>query len=235
MHRFKESNGRVYLVGDKGKVQVSGKIKAPGGVVHVLGKNLWLEGEGTIDVSSAGQAGTILFGGDYQGKNPDIPNADAVYLGPEAKLLAAGINEGHGGKIITWGDRANLFFSTFNADGGKVLGDGGFVEISSKGNLSYNGTGSATATNGTFGEVLFDPTNITIIGAANVGCTPGAVYAITAATATAAITGVGNLNALLNAGTNVTISTTTGFLNLGSLDFNGEPIPKVKTLVHLPC
>ena len=205
--RFTEKNGRILLTADQGTIDISGQVHAPGGEVEVFGKHLLLSDRGTLDVSAQEQAGTIYFGG-----NP-TPYAQSVYVSPNAQLLTRGIEEGHGGKIIAWGKEANLFYGTFNADGGTKRGNGGFVEISSHDRLVCLGTGSATATNGAFGEVLFDPSNINITGGVNVNCIPGAIYTITPnVTATVAVTvpALPNLQSLLNGGTNVTISTNTG-------------------------
>ena len=59
------------------------------------------------------------------------------------------------------------------ARGGSQAGNGGFVEISSKGNLAYRGLVDTTATAGTLGTVLFDPQNITIVAGNGYGTADG--------------------------------------------------------------
>ena len=48
------------------------------------------------------------------------------------------------------------------ARGGAASGAGGFVEVSSKGNLQFVGTVDAAAAHGTAGTLLLDPQNVTI-------------------------------------------------------------------------
>ena len=101
----------------RGDVLVSGTIDASatgagetGGHVEVTGERVGLVGNASINASGAAGGGTVLVGGDYQGKNPDIRNATATYVAPGATIRADAINSGNGGKVIVWSDNTTRFF-----------------------------------------------------------------------------------------------------------------------------
>ena len=82
-----EKNGVIMLDGgDSGLTQVSGTLDASsavgqGGTVKVLGQYVGLYDSAKIDVSGATGGGTILIGGNYQGKGPEA-NATAYTSAP---------------------------------------------------------------------------------------------------------------------------------------------------------
>lgn len=157
---MKEQSGKIYLTANDGTVLVKGRLKASGGEARVLGKYVGLLDEAAIDVS--GEApGTVLIGGDYQGSNPDVLNADAVFAGPKTEIRADGGRFGRGGKVIVWSEEATRFYGAISAQGGKEAGDGGFVEISG-GFLDFLGTARAESSYGKAGSLLLDPTDILI-------------------------------------------------------------------------
>ena len=110
-----------------------------GGSVKILGDRVGLTDAASIDVSGA-SGGEILFGGDYQGNNPDVLNASLTYVGTDATLSADAGTDGDGGRIIVWADGQTAFFGHLSARGGSVSGDGGFAEVSGKENLQFAGT-----------------------------------------------------------------------------------------------
>ena len=168
--------GQMTIHAEKGMVEARGHIETPSGTVHLLGEKVHLLDNAYINVSGESKGGTVLVGGDYQGNNPEIPNAQGVYLGKNARIDADAIVEGNGGKVILWGDIANGFFGKVSAQGGKEGGDGGFVEVSSMGNLSFNGLAMTLAPKGKVGTLLLDPTNVVISSALDNDVTPGAMY-----------------------------------------------------------
>ena len=133
-----------------------------GGTIHVLGNGIWLGDEAYLDVSGDFGGGTILIGGDYQGNNPEISNANLTFINPEATIIADSLLSGDGGKVIFWGDRACHFWGTASAKGGSVNGDGGLIETSSPQDLQYRGSVDLKAPFGNAGTLLLDPTDITI-------------------------------------------------------------------------
>jgi filamentous hemagglutinin family protein len=171
-----EENGWVILGGgDSGIVNVSGTIDASGddagekgGIVHVLGEYVGLLDNAVVDVSGDAGGGEALIGGDYQGKNADVQNAFRTYVGKDAVVDASAGTTGNAGKVIVWADDVTRFYGSVFATGGSLSGDGGFAEISGKGNLDFHAHQiELGAVNGEFGALLLDPLNITISSAAD--------------------------------------------------------------------
>jgi filamentous hemagglutinin family protein len=172
-------NGQVVLTGSgiqineqTGTTIVSGTLnaanKAPGaagGAVEVLGNKVALVEQAQIDVSGDGKGGTALIGGDYQGKG-EVPNATQTYVGKDATINADAINNGNGGRAIVWADEKTSFSGSISARGGKNFGNGGFVEVSGKNSLTFEGTVDLSAAQGSFGALEIDPKNIKIVNSA---------------------------------------------------------------------
>ena len=79
-----------------------GKATAPGGKVEVLGNIVSLINNANIDVSSETGGGTVLIGGDYQGRDALI-NASRTYIENTVTINADALTNGHGGRVIVWG------------------------------------------------------------------------------------------------------------------------------------
>lgn len=199
-----------------GEIYLTGSIESPSGEVRLLGKSIHLMDGASIDVSGDFHGGTVLVGGDYQGKNPQIPNADRVYCYPGAQVHADAHINGDGGKIIFWADEGMQFYGKVTARGGAEGGDGGFVEISSPGHYSYHGLTNTLAPNGATGTLLLDPTTLTISTAATTAMFAGMTYTGAAATDNINNTELNNNLAL----SNVVISTASGGAGFGHIIFN---------------
>lgn len=197
---------------------------ASGGRVRVLGDKVGLVGANTIDVSGTHGGGEVLLGGDYQGKNPAIENARATYVSAESAIVADALEHGDGGKIIVWADRATRFYGTASARGGAEAGDGGFVEVSGKDYLDFNGLVNTLAPHGVDGILLLDPADIYIADSlanaqgagmpgadvtADDGTPGGGVYEVETGAATGSFLGTGTLETQLETG-NVVINATGG-------------------------
>ena len=210
-----EKNGTITLMGgDAGAVSVTGTLNASGydegetgGNIHVLGDMLDFSANGFIDVSGDLGGGTLLFGGDYQGKGL-VPNAMDVYVGPNTQTFADAVTSGNGGKIIFWADRRMRFNGIVKGRGGKYFGDGGLVEVSGKEELYFDGSVDTTATNGKTGTLLLDPKTITVANGSG---------STTASGATSFTTIYENTLESMSASTNVTLQATDSIV-LGSLD-----------------
>ncbi|CAN5499974.1 hypothetical protein BH11PSE7_BH11PSE7_05310 [soil metagenome] len=135
---------------------------ATGGKVEVLGKTVSLETGAQVDVSGDGGGGVILVGGDFQGSNPDVPNAQSTNVAPGVTLNADGRAQGNGGKVIVWADNDTNFSGTISAKGGLLGGNGGTAETSGKHVLFYRGRTNLSAARGSAGTLLLDPDSITI-------------------------------------------------------------------------
>ena len=165
-----ERDGKIVLDGGAGVTQVSGTLdassaQAKGGDIRVLGEYVGLFGDAKLDASGARGGGTVLVGGDFQGRNPDVSNAFRTYVGPNASIRADATASGDGGKVIVWSDDTTRFFGSISARGGAIAGDGGLVEASGKGLLVFRGTADVSAAAGRAGTVLLDPDNIVIAAA----------------------------------------------------------------------
>lgn len=202
-----QRNGRIVLDGgDEGVTQVSGTLDASGkaagetgGEIQVLGRDVQVIEHAQIDASGDAGGGTVLVGGDYQGKNPLVRNAVATYFGPDAIIDADAISSGNGGKAILWGDVTTTAYGTISARGGASGGDGGFVETSAK-YLDVAGIRvAAGAPAGRAGSWLLDPLNVTI----------NAVLA-------------DSISSTLSSGTDVTITTAGAASEPGNISVNAS-------------
>jgi filamentous hemagglutinin family protein len=154
---YVDGNGRIVTTGTKG------------GSVEVLGNRVAVTGNAEIDASGTGDTnaggGRILVGGDYQGANPDIQNANITYFGPDATLKADAGKVGDGGTVIVWSDDTTRAYGSISARGGAAGGNGGLVETSGKRYLDTPGirvnVGAARGKGGTW---LLDPSEINIVG-----------------------------------------------------------------------
>jgi filamentous hemagglutinin family protein len=148
---YVDGNGRIVTTGTKG------------GSVEVLGNRVAVMDNAEIDASGTNGGGRIMVGGDYQGKNPAIQNANITYFGPNASLRANATEVGDGGTVIVWADDTTRAYGSISARGGALGGNGGFVETSGHDSLSISGARVDTrAPNGQTGNWLLDPTNVSI-------------------------------------------------------------------------
>ena len=162
------SSGGTVTVDSGDTTLVAGTIEAKGsggagGTVQVLGGKVGLIGNASIDVSGESGGGTVLVGGDFQGNNPAVKNAYRTYVGPETTIAADAVTSGDGGKVVVWSDDTTRFYGNISARGGSESGNGGFVEVSGKVNLDFNGRVNTGASAGQAGTLLLDPQSITIV------------------------------------------------------------------------
>ncbi|WP_166455395.1 two-partner secretion domain-containing protein, partial [Duganella alba] len=191
----------------------SGSNLNTGGDILLLGQQVGVTGNAVVDASGAAGGGTLLVGGDYQGKNAAVMNAQQAYLGKDAVLRADATDSGNGGKVVVWSDQATQMFGTISARGGASGGNGGQVETSGH-YLNMQGTVDTRAPKGVSGSLLLDPSDVyisvdgsNVAGMVNGGVLPlvGSVFVDTSAVKDSLLlTGVLQ-TALLT--TDVTIST----------------------------
>lgn len=141
-----------------GKVDVSSQT---GGTVTALGKKVALV-DANINASGSNGGGTVLIGGDYQGKGT-LPNADQTYINSNSVINADSNLNGNGGRVIVWGNDTTQYFGNISARGGANSGNGGNVEVSGKNFLTFKGLVDTSVANGSFGTLLLDPSTLTII------------------------------------------------------------------------
>jgi filamentous hemagglutinin family protein len=156
---FKASKDTVLDAGSKTSATGEGK----GGEIQVLGERVGLMGDAQVDASGKTGGGTVLVGGDYQGKNPQIENAKRTYFGQDAVIKVDATDKGDGGKAIVWADDTTRAYGKIFARGGEQGGNGGFVEVSGKNTLGFSGHVDTSAVNGKTGSLLLDPVTIDVV------------------------------------------------------------------------
>lgn len=165
-------------------VRISGEISARGTEPGQTGGQIQITGEtietarATIDASGAAGGGDILLGGSLQGGNPNpaflvglnapmdlppIPTARSAIIDDASIFDASAIEDGDGGNIIAWADDSMHFSGLARSRGGRLGGDGGFIEVSGRLELVRAvGDYDVFSPMGNHGTVLFDPTNLYI-------------------------------------------------------------------------
>ncbi|MCT7973276.1 CHAT domain-containing protein [Laspinema olomoucense] len=154
---------------DAGTTMVSGEISVAdgvqtGGTVTILGEKIGAIGS-TIDASGGNGGGEVYLGGDFQGGSR-LPNADRTLISPNSTIRVDALSSGNGGRAIVWSDRLTGFYGNISARGGSnpfsPSQNGGFVEVSGKEHLIFEGIVDVSATHGSSGTLLLDPLNIII-------------------------------------------------------------------------
>jgi hypothetical protein len=152
------SSGRLY---SSGRHSATGSV---GGAVALLGREVVLVGA-AVDASGEAGGGTVRIGGDFQGRNPAVGNAQTVTVTGTTTLRADALRQGKGGRVTVWADAQTSFAGTVSARGGPAGGAGGLIEVSGRGNLDYAGTVDASAVSGLPGTLRLDPKNLVISAA----------------------------------------------------------------------
>ena len=226
---IRNEGGKIFLdAGAGGTTNVNGVVDASGaeagahgGDVTVLGKHVALREAARIEASGDAGGGTVLVGGNWQGKGPEH-NAEAVYVDQSAAIRANAVAHGDGGTVVLWSDRYTGFYGDIFARGGASGGNGGQVETSSHGNLQAMGSVDATSPAGKGGAWLLDPSDITISNSATSGGgfdsgTPTNVFTPGVGASTSTVNAADIVNSLNN-GTSVTIQTNSTGGGSGDID-----------------
>jgi filamentous hemagglutinin family protein len=120
-----------------------------------------------IDASGEAGGGAVRVGGEFQGGRglllDELANAATLVATTGTRIDASARGaSGDGGTVILWSDEKTVFLGAIDVRPGELLGAGGLAEISSGGNLAYNGLVEASLP-GRAGALLLDPKNITIV------------------------------------------------------------------------
>lgn len=154
-------------------ISLDGRVSAVGtvvgGQVDVSADEISIGSMALIDVSGM-NGGRIRVGGGFRGQDVDISNASNLTVSEGALLIADG-SLGDGGEVVLWSDGDTLFSGDVSAQATGATGNGGFVEVSGKRNLSFDGMVSTLANNGQNGTLLLDPGDILIANSATAGIT----------------------------------------------------------------
>jgi filamentous hemagglutinin family protein len=218
-----DPNGNALLTGSgleidgaSGTTVVTGQIGAASGTIDILGQQVGLFGA-TIEASgselgpnsnhrnNSHNGGQIRIGGEFQGQD-SLPQAWVTVVDGESTIVANGVGTGDGGRIIVWAEDTAKVHGSLSATGGLWSGDGGLIETSGKRNLDVNGiTVDAGADHGQSGLWLLDPSNINIANTGTGTLTSGVFDPGTSDTIAP-----NTITLALNAGTNVTLTTSSG-------------------------
>jgi filamentous hemagglutinin family protein len=159
--------GGKIILSSKGSIKHSGHINAgnyqagSGGLVKLSAPNITING-GSIDASGIDGGGQIYLGGLWQGAS-GIPYANYLLVDSSSIIFNNAINHGNGGTVVLWSDQLTDFQGIISAQGGAFSGNGGNVEVSSTGQLKFNGAVNTSALYGDTGLLLLDPADIHIV------------------------------------------------------------------------
>lgn len=185
------------------RLDVSNSYIGGGGEINVVGDRIFLS-HANLNANGADGGGTVLVGGSFQGSGK-IPNAQITSVSSDSIISTNGLISGSGGQAIIWSDQNTTFSGSLSATGS----NGGFVEISGKENLIFQGQVDVRGFTGNAGTILFDPKNITI---ADGGADPVAGNSIFGDNSTASATfdadQINNLtgNVILEAHNDITVA-----------------------------
>lgn len=155
-------SGKPGTIIASGTLDVSDRnIGGKGGTIDVFGDRIGLIG-GTIEASGMNGGGRVRIGGTYRGEGT-APHALHTHISENSLIHADALTDGDGGQVIVWSDNTTEFYGQINARGGFNSGNGGFVEVSGNSDLTFRGAVDLSATKGDVGNLLLDPTNITIV------------------------------------------------------------------------
>ncbi|MBW4540564.1 MAG: CHAT domain-containing protein [Myxacorys chilensis ATA2-1-KO14] len=166
--------------------------------IQVFGEKIALLGA-KLDASTPTSGGTVLIGGDYQGKG-SLPHAQFVFGDAGTQINANALQTGKGGTVVLWSDQATRFQGGITAKGGQV-------ETSGKASLDVTGARVSA------GSWLLDPSNINIANGGS-GTPISGIFDPLAATGTIDPTAIA---AAMDNGTNVTLSTAGGNAGQGDI------------------
>lgn len=196
-----------------------------GGTIDVTGRTILLQpfvppvsaaampspnDSGIIDASGVAGGGRIRLHATAVGANPQT---GAIAVAAGTRISADATVAGNGGDIRVLGERTLRAYGTITARGGPAGGDGGFIETSggyavpagdNNGGIDLAGLRTdASAPNGTAGQWMIDPFDVTIVNGAASGSLAGNPF-VPVADSTIQD---GDINAALNSGTSVRITT----------------------------
>jgi filamentous hemagglutinin family protein len=168
-------SGTISVQGVGGNISIAGNLLArgteagtKGGAVQALTTGTLNVASGAdIDVSGAAGGGDAAIGTDLaraqQGPtDKTAPVAADVAISPGAKIHADATALGDAGTITLLSGQETAFAGGITAQGGPQGGNGGLVEISSRGVIGLGGTVLSTAINGKPGEILLDPQTLVV-------------------------------------------------------------------------
>lgn len=181
------------------------------GSATITGKNILLNDEASVTADGGAVGGVIKIGGDFQGRDTGLREADRTAVA-EGASISADSDRGDAGTAIVWANNDTIFLGDISANATGMVGNGGLVEVSGKQNLAFGGNATATSANGESGTVLFDPGDVTV------GTFPAGALTSPVTTSTVSIE---SINDTLQGGTNVLIVTDSGTITFAAVGGSG--------------
>jgi filamentous hemagglutinin family protein len=112
----------------------AGSLEGKGGEIRLAGHSLALEGESVIRADGATGGGRIFVGGGIVG-DASFMSSSCVTIDCGVLLTANAIENGNGGQVVMFADKALTFQGRAQALGGASSGDGGLVVLTAKESL----------------------------------------------------------------------------------------------------
>ena len=145
-----------------------------GGTLTLSGDLIRVGSGSELLATGAGDGGLVQVGGSWQNSDPTVRQAIQTWMQAGSLVDASSIGAGDGGTIVLWSDLNNpeggtVAEGSLLARGGPANGDGGHVETSGPFLLAQPELVDVSALNGTSGEWLLDPYNLTIGVTASAG------------------------------------------------------------------
>ena len=215
--------GGVIIAGGAGDVSITGSVDTRGdagqrgGNVSVSGRNVGLLGAGNIDASGgSGGAHVELVANKAGGDGGKGAEGGIVAVVSNASISADATALGDGGRVDLTGASVRLHGSV-SARGANGGGNGGLVKLTATEGVDTAGMRvDASAVKGSAGTLDIDPWDVTIrSGSAQA---PPVLDPFTPTSASTSTVYTGDINNVLNGGSNVTITTgTTGSESPGTI------------------
>lgn len=215
------SRGGSVVVDAVETMTVDGVISANGsfgvgGEVVVTGQSVVINDNATISSDGATLGGRVRVGGDFQGRDTGLREADLLTVSSGARLSADSTG-GNAGTVIAWANHDTVFFGDVSATASGPSGNGGLVEVSGKEYLYFDGSASVGSVGGKAGTVLFDPGNV-VIGATGLGLPP------LTSPLTDSLVSIQAINQTLQGGANVLVVTESGNISFENLGGGGDDL-----------
>lgn len=198
-----------------GALQAEG-VHGAGGQVTVTANRIVINDGADLSADGETLGGRIRVGGDFQGINTGLREADSVRVEAGASLSADSMS-GDAGTLIVWSNHDTIFEGDASATSRGSVGNGGTIEVSGKQYLYFDGSASVHAVSGKVGTVLFDPGDV-VVGAA-----PGIPIASpTIGSNPTSLVSIQSINESLQSGANVLIITDDGSIFFDSVGGGGQ-------------
>ena len=139
-------------------------LSGQGGLIKLFGNKVGLFDNSLVDASGINDGGEVLIGGDQEGRNNLVRNAQFIYLSEQSQVKADATDSGDGGKVIAFAENSAKIHGQLFARGGVNGGNGGFIETSGLLGFQITSVPNASAFIGNNGTWLIDPFNISITG-----------------------------------------------------------------------